>query len=166
MGATLDEVVPGAVEIDPFADRVIRLVGGVPLGLLGEDRHVRERHVLAAMVEVQMAVDDRADPLDRHACVGERLADGQRRRLVLGELGMALADARVEEDPAAVSLDGVDDHDPALAGQRPIRPLERRDLDRNDAHVRPFVSSRGRSVARASHVRRGRGARRGSSPRR
>ena len=139
MRAAVDQSVVGALEINPFGDRVAGLVGGVPFGALCVDRDPGQRGVLAAVVEVQMAVDDRGDLLDRHAGLRQRRHQRPRRCLVFGKVGMCFADTRVEEQPATIGLDRIDDHDTALAGKRPVRPYKRRDLDRHDAHARHFA---------------------------
>ena len=79
-----DEPVFSSFELDPVEQCVLGLVRGFPLRFLGEDRDAGERFVLADMVEVQMAVDDGLDPVDRDARLRERRDDGPRRRLVLG----------------------------------------------------------------------------------
>src|SRR3954471_15104165 len=134
MRSAVDELVERAVEVDPFADRVVGLMGSSPLERLSDDRHTRKRAVLAAMVEVQMAVDHRLDAVRRDTGIGQGRDDRLRRRLVLGEIGMALADAGVEQDPAEIGLDRKHHDDAALAEQRAVWPDERRQLDWDDAH--------------------------------
>src|SRR5207244_6035291 len=53
--------VAGLGKVDPLDDRVPFAKGEVELRLLDVDRHARKRPVLSAVIEVQMAVHDRAD---------------------------------------------------------------------------------------------------------
>src|SRR5882762_4703849 len=50
-------------EVDPLDDRVALTQCEVELGLLDMDRHAWERAVLSAVVEMQVAVDDREHPI-------------------------------------------------------------------------------------------------------
>ena len=78
----------GVVEVDPFEDRVVGVVGEPPLGRLDQDRDVRERDVLAGVIGMQVAVDDGGDVAWPDLDAPERVQDPSRSDVVLQiELG-------------------------------------------------------------------------------
>src|SRR5439155_17403080 len=80
--------------------------GGVELGLLDVDRNARERPVLSAVVEMQVAVDDREHRSGSELRRGEGLADiADARPVVLLDPGVAFTNARVDEDDAVGMAD-------------------------------------------------------------
>ncbi len=63
-----------AREVDPFRNRVVRLLGRLEFGCLNEDRDTGEEPVVPAMTEVKVSVDDGGDLADRYI----RLREGVR----------------------------------------------------------------------------------------
>ena len=127
--------------IDPLRDRVVGLVHLGPLGSLDEDRHARrDPDVLAAVVEVQVAVRHAGNVGERDAVRRERVLDRRHpRRERRLDLGVAEADPVVEQEDAVPMDHGVRVRRPPLALQQLLlvrRQAQLGDQERDDANVR------------------------------
>src|SRR5439155_1352061 len=88
-------------KVDPLDDRVPFAQREVELGLLDVDRDAREGPVLSAMIEMQMAVDDRAHRGRIELRGAERFTDiAAARSVILGDPFVALTHAGIDEDDA------------------------------------------------------------------
>ncbi len=116
-----DRPIVGAGKVDPLEDRVVGRVGDLPLGRLDVDRDAREQAVLAGVVGMEVAVDDRCHVVDRDARFGQGVRHASRLDAVVRiELVVAEPEPRVEQEDAAAMPDRIADHDPDLAGPRLI----------------------------------------------
>jgi hypothetical protein len=103
-----------AVEGDPFADRVVLERARVgELARLDVDRHSREEAVAAAVVEMQVRVDDASD------VAWDVL--GVRRRAQIVDLGPRVDQPSVDEYEPGRVVDRPDEHGPALAVDTELR---------------------------------------------
>src|SRR5437868_4110497 len=97
-----------AVEVDPFTDRVVVERTRVrELARLDVDRHAREEAVAAAVVEMQVGVDDGGD------VAGDVL--GVRCRAQIVDLGPRVDHPGVDEHEPLRVVDRPDEHGQALA---------------------------------------------------
>jgi hypothetical protein len=92
-----------AVEVDPFADRVVVERARVgELACLHVDRHAREEPVAAAVVEMEVGVDDAGD------LAWDVL--GMRRQAHIVDLGPRVDHARVDQHAACRVVDRPDEY--------------------------------------------------------
>ncbi len=128
-----DRLVTRAGEVDPFEDRVVGRVGELPFDRLDMDRDVREGGVLAGVVGMEVAVGDGGDLVETDAGLRQDVGDAPGGGLIPGvELGVAEAEAGVEEEDARRVPHGVPDHHPAPVRQLRIREPELPELERDD----------------------------------
>src|SRR5437879_8855410 len=98
LAVTVDELVARAREADQPRDGVARDVRGLALGALHDDRHTRERVVLAAVIEMKVRVHDRPHVRGLECGPAKRLADvTDAGTVVLVDPRVAFADAGVHE---------------------------------------------------------------------
>src|SRR2546430_1139675 len=99
LAVSVHRLVSRSRKVDPVDDRVALTQGEIELGLLNMDRHARKGSVLAAVVEVQMAVHDRAHPVGIELGADQSVADiADARPVVLIHPWAAFANPRIDED--------------------------------------------------------------------
>ena len=131
-------------KVDPFDDRVALAQGEIELGLLGMDRHARKGAVLTAVVEVQVAVHDRAHPVGIELGADKSVADiAAARVVVLIDPRIALTDPRIHEDDAVWMTNGEGEDRTVLPRERMRRRIgDVREMDWDDVarcHHRSIV---------------------------
>ncbi len=119
LGFPVDTVVDRPVEVDELGEGVVGSACRFELGRLHDDAPPGECGVRAAVVEVQVAVDDDVDRVDAASRVPTGEIEGAPLRLVARlDVGVCSADPRVEDDGELGVGDelAVDGLDPGLAG--------------------------------------------------
>jgi len=120
LGVAVEQLEPGAGEVEPVAQLRGLAPGPVELGALDVERGVLEHGVLAAVVEVQVGVDDQADVGRAHVQLGQRVGDRAVDHAPVVQHVLRPADAGVDEDRAA----GMGDHEPVHRPGAAVRALQ------------------------------------------
>jgi hypothetical protein len=105
LGVALDDGVVSPFEVDPFWNGVVGSSGGFVFRGLHVDWHARKPHVVAAVVEMEMGVDDESNVVDAVAVRFQLCFDRAVNNLVVAvEVLIATADPRfVQEEPGFVA---------------------------------------------------------------
>ena len=122
----VDRHVPHAGRVDPLADRVVVLAARVvELLALDVDRLAGEEVVAAAVVEVQVRVDDDVDAGEIEVLLAQRPDAG----IEVGRRGVQLLDAGVDQHARIGMVDDVHvDRHPLVLGEQ-VGNADRRDGD-------------------------------------
>jgi drug/metabolite transporter (DMT)-like permease len=153
LAITFDGFVARVWEIDPLDDRVALTKGEVQLRLLNVNRHTRKCPVLAAVIEMEMAVDDRAHRVRIELGVDQRTAYvAGSRSVVRLDPFVALTDPGIDQDEAIRVTDGKSQDRPVLPGERVgrgvghVREMERDDVVRCHRPHRASLATEGPKV--------------------
>src|SRR3954452_4807607 len=130
----VDRLVVHARRIDPLADRVFvlraRVLELLPLNI---DRASGEQMVAAAVVEVQVRVDDDVDAGEVEGVLAQR----DQTRVHVGHLRPQLRHAGVDQHAGVGMVDDVDADRPALALDEQLGDEQRRDRGRRHSPILP-----------------------------
>jgi non-heme chloroperoxidase len=134
----VDRLVAHAGRVDPLADRVVVLRARVlELLPLNVNRAPGEQVVAAAVVEMQMRVDDDVDAGEVEGVLAQRDQAG----VHVDHLRAQLRHAGVDQHAGVGMVDDVDGHRPALALDEQLGHQQRRDLRRRHSPILPLPAT-------------------------
>ena len=125
----VEELEAHAQLLDPLGDLVTLAEDPLVLRTLHQQRRVRERRVLPAVVEMQMGVDDHGHVDWRKSVLGQRVGNRAIHDLVRAEQLIRTTTAGVDEDDAErVMKDHVTVYRPLMCGDDEMAKVETLDL--------------------------------------
>ena len=117
LGVAVQQLEPGAGEVEPVVQHRRLSAGPVELGALDVERGVLEHGVLATVIEVQVGVDHQADVGRAQVQLGQRAGHRAVDHAPVVEHLLRAADAGVDQHGAVV----VGDHEPVY---RPVAAVD------------------------------------------